>query len=111
MIRYIESAFMGYGRSLSDNIGIILKSSTLMRWALSFHICSQMMKDVSEMKNERRQISVTVHNEYMPASKQSNAADRVKLGERLAISIYPLTADDHTDQLQIAPAAVNVDRV
>ena len=50
---YIESTFMRYGHSPGGIIGITLKPSTLKRWALSRHLCSQIVKDVSEMKDER----------------------------------------------------------
>lgn len=44
---FIESTFMRYGHSPGGIIGITLKPSTLKRWALSLHICSQLVNDVS----------------------------------------------------------------
>ena len=96
---YIESTFMRYGHSPGGIIGITLKPSTLKRWALSLHLCSQIVKDVSEMKDESRKVSVTVHKKEMPARKQSDAADREKLRERLTTCIDPLNPDDHPNHL------------
>ena len=73
---FIESTFMRYGHSPGGIIGITLKPSTLKRWALSLHVCSHMVQDVSEMGNENRQVPVTVHKEEMPARKKTDAADR-----------------------------------
>ena len=67
------------------------------------------------MKDESRKVSVTVHKEEMPARKQSDAADREKLRERLTTCIDPSNPDDHPNHLvnvvsgKIAAAAVNVD--
>ena len=61
---------MRYGHSPGGIIDITLKPSTLKRWALSLHVCSHMVQDVSEMGNENRQVPVTVHKEEMPARKK-----------------------------------------
>lgn len=112
---FIESTFMRYGHSPGGIIGITLKPSTLKRWALSLHVCSHIVQDVSEMGNENHQVPVTVHKEEMPARKKTDAADREKLRERLITCIDPLNPDDHPDQLvnivtgKLAPAAVNAD--
>ena len=112
---FIESTFMRYGHSPGGIIGITLKPSTLKRWALSLHVCSQMVQDVSEMRNESRHGPVTVHKEEMPARKRADDADREKLREKLITCTDPLNPDDHPDQLvnivtgKLAPAAVNAD--
>ena len=56
--------------------------STLKRWELSLHLCSQNVRDVSVMKDESCKVSVTIHKEKMPARNQSDAADRETLRER-----------------------------
>ena len=76
---YIESTFMRYGHSPGGIIGITSKPSTLNRWKISLHLCSQIVRDVLEMKDESRKISVTVQKEKMPARNQSDAADRETL--------------------------------
>ena len=57
---------MRYGHNTIGIIGITLKPDTMKRWALGLHICSQLVKDVSEMKENDGQTSVTVHKEEMP---------------------------------------------
>ena len=96
---YIESTFMGYGHSPGGIIGITLKYSTVKRWELSLHLCSQIVSDVSEMKDESRKVSVNVHKEKMPARNQSDAAGRETLRERLKACIEPLNPDDHPNHL------------
>jgi len=92
---FIESTFMRYGHSPGGIIGITLKPSTLKRWALSLHICSQLVKDVTELRENHRQNSVTVHKEEMPSRIQSDGVDREKLKDRLSTCIDPLQSDDH----------------
>ena len=67
---YIESTFMRYGHSPGGIIIITLKPSTLKRCELSLHLCSQIVRDISEMKDESRKVSVTVHKEKMPVRNQ-----------------------------------------
>ncbi|XP_064094761.1 uncharacterized protein LOC135207056 [Macrobrachium nipponense] len=90
---FIESTFMRFGHSPGGIIGITLKPSTLKRWALSLHVCSHIVQDVSEMGNENHQVPVTVHKEEMPARKKTDAADREKLRETLITCIDPLNPD------------------
>ena len=98
---YIESTFMRYGHSPGSISGITLKPSTLKRWALSLHLCSQIVRDVSRMKDESRKVSVTVHKEKMPARNKSDAADRETLRERRTSCIEPLNPDDHPNHFVI----------
>jgi len=112
---FIESTFMRYGHSPGGIVGITLKPSSLKRWALCLHICSQLVKDVSELKTNGSQVSVTVHKEEMPARKQSDAGDRQNLRERLATCIDPLQPENHPDGLvnivtgRMSPNIVNAD--
>ena len=86
---YIESTFMRYGHSPGGLIGITLTPLTLKTWELSLHLCSQIVRDVSQMKDESRKVSVTVHKEKIAARNQSDAADRETLRERLTACIEP----------------------
>ena len=70
---YIESTFMRYGHSPGGIIGITVKPSTLKRWALSLHLCSQIVRDVSEMKDESRKVSVTLNKVEIAARNHSAA--------------------------------------
>lgn len=74
-----------------------------------------MVKDASTMKNESRQMSVTIHKEEMPERKSSDDTVRDELREILITCINPLMINDQPDRLvnivtgTIAPAAVNGD--
>jgi hypothetical protein len=112
---FIESTFMHYGHGPGRIIGITLKPSTLKRWALSLHIYSQIMKDVTEMRETRRKTTVTEHKEEMPSRIQSDGVDRAKLKDRLSTCIDPLQPDSHPPGLinivngRLSPDNVNVD--
>ena len=47
---FIEPTFMTYGHGRSGIVGITLKPETLKTWALSRHICSQLMEDLAELR-------------------------------------------------------------
>ena len=113
---YIESTFMRYGHGPGGIIGITLKPKALKRWALGLHICSQLTKDIAAIREGNDQTTVTVHKEEMPSRKQTDAADRQHIREKLGISIDPLQPNGHPKGLinivtgKVAPESVNVDR-
>ena len=49
----IESTFMRCGHGRSGIVGIMLKPETLKTWALSRHICSQLMEDLAELRADQ----------------------------------------------------------
>ena len=112
---FIESTFMRYGHGPGGVIGITLKPSTLKRWALSLHICSQLVQDITEMRETHRQTKVTEHKEEMPSRIRSDGVDREKLKDRLNTCIDPLQPDSHPPGLinvvtgRLCPDNVNVD--
>ena len=65
---FIESTVMRYGHSPGGIIGITLKPSTLKRWALSLHVCSHMVQDVSEMRNEIGLQQMKDYEDHWPSS-------------------------------------------
>ena len=95
---FIESTFMRYGHH-SETTGITLKPPTMKIWALGLHVCSQLMKDVSEIKENDGETSVAVHKEEMPARKQADAVDREKLRKKLTTCIDPLQTEKHPNGL------------
>ena len=101
---------MRYGHSPSRIIGITLKPATIKKWALGLHICSQLVKDVSEMKENDGQTSVTVHKKEIHARKQADAVDR-----EVTTCIDPLQPENHPNGLvnivtgRLSPDVVNVD--
>ena len=83
----------------------------MKRWALGLHTCSQLVNDVSEMKENDGQTTVTVHKKEMPARKQADAVDR----EKLRWLLDPLQPENHPNGLvnivigRLSPDVVNVD--
>jgi len=113
---YIETTFMRYGHGPGGLIGITLNQSALKRWALSLHICSRLIRDVSEMEDGSTEShEVTMHKEEMPARKKSDAVDRENIRAKLETCIDPLDTDDHPSGIvniisgRIGPDKVNVD--
>ena len=64
---FIESTFMRYGHGAVGIIRIILKPSTLKKWAFSMHISSQLKQDVAEMSNGYKEAEVKTHKEEKPS--------------------------------------------
>ena len=112
---YIESTFMRYGHGPGGIVGITLQPSALKRWAYSLHICTQLTKDVADLQDESTtQHHVKTHKEEMPARKASDAIDRQRLEEKLAMIIHQLENKECQDIIniatgRIAPKTVNVD--
>lgn len=104
---YIETTFMRYGHGPGALVGITLNPSATRRWALSLHIRSRLIKDLSNMRDANLSSNeVTVHKEEKI---------REKIREKLQTCIDPLNPDGHCDGIvdiasgRISPAAVNVD--
>ena len=49
---FIESTFMRYGHGRAGIVGITLKPETLKTWALSRHVCSQLMQNLAELRGK-----------------------------------------------------------
>ena len=114
---FIESTFMRYGHGPGGIVGITLQQSALKRWAYSLHSCSQLTKDVADLKDEHNsKACVMTHKEEMPARKAADAVDREKLQQKLATLIHPLQEDGQSQEItniatgRLAPKVVNVDQ-
>jgi len=111
---FIESTFMRYGHGVGGIIGITLNSSALKKWAFSMHIFSQLEEDVTEMTKGYKETEVTTHKEEKPSRMRADEQDRLKIREKLQMSIDPLEASDHPDAVVnvvsglISPANINV---
>ena len=104
---YIESTFMRYGHGPGGIVGITLQPSALKRWAYSLHICTQLTKDVADLQDESTtQHHVKTHKEEMPARKASDAIDRQRLEEKLAMIIHPLENKESQDIINIATGRI-----
>lgn len=92
-----------------------LKPSALKKWAFSMHICSHLQDDIAEMTKGYTETEVTSHKEEKPSRIRADQQDRLKIREKLQLSIDPMNSSDHPNAVVnvvtglIAPSAVNVE--
>ena len=112
---FIETTFLRYGHGPGGIVGITLKPSTLKRWALSLHICSRLVRDVSMMTDEKENV-VLKHKEEMPARMKQDAVDRQKIGAKLQFAVDPLDISEQQESIvnivtgQVTSTSVTVDQ-
>ncbi len=110
---FIETTFMRYGHSHGGLTGITLNDSATRRWALSLHTCSQIIRDITSMRDAISD-NTNHHKEETKACMQSDAADRNKLREKLGQCIHPFNPVGHPPALfnivsgKLADVSVNV---
>ncbi|KAL8577294.1 hypothetical protein ACOMHN_062803 [Nucella lapillus] len=114
---FIESTFMRYGHGRAGIVGVTLKPETLKTWALSRHVCSQLMVDLAEIRGDTDDDRFqTIHKEESPARMESDKKDREGVRKKIVMCIHPLDPDVHPEQLvnvangSLAPSSVNVDK-
>ncbi|KAL8593372.1 hypothetical protein ACOMHN_065978 [Nucella lapillus] len=114
---FIESTFMRYGHGRAGIVGVTLKPETLKTWALSRHVCSQLMVDLAEIRGDTDDDRFqTTHKEESPARMESDKKDREGVRKKIVMCIHPLDPDVHPEQLvnvangSLAPSSVNVDK-
>ena len=82
---FIELTFMRYGHGRSGIVGITLKPETLKTWALSRHICSQLMEDLAELRADSDDNRFQDHHkEESTAQMVSDKKDREALKSKLS---------------------------
>ena len=114
--QYIESSFMRYGHGPEGIIGITLQPSTLKRWALGLHICTQLKTDVKNMVSGETEKTVVIHKEEGSSRIKLDGDDRSKIREKLSECVHPFDPESHPENLinvvsgRISPAKVNVDQ-
>ena len=113
---FIESTFMRYGHGKAGIVGITLKPETLKTWALSRHICSQMIDNMNSLQEETKDTCQVMHKEEGKSRIQCDQKDRDGIKQKISMCINPLDPSVHPDPIvnvangAIAPPAVNVDR-
>lgn len=110
---FIESTFMRYGHGRAGIIGITLKPETLKTWALSRHICSQLMEDLAELRGESDENRFQDRHKEEAASRiSSDKKDREALKRKLEMCIHPLKPELHPEQLvNVANGTVGVSQI
>ena len=87
----------------------------MKRWALSLHTCSQLVKDLTDLKDGGHKIQITRHKEESAARKASDDIDRQKIGGKLLLCTNPLDPDKHESGIvniitwKVCVHSVNVD--
>ena len=92
---FIKTTFMCYGHGPGGLVGITLNAAAMKRWALSLHTCSQLVKDLADLKDGGHKIQITRHKEESAARKASDDIDRQKIGGKLLLCTNPLDPDEH----------------
>ena len=82
---FIETTFMRYGHGPGGLVGITLNVAAMKQWALSLHTCSQLVKDLTDLKDGGHKIQITRHKEESAARKASDDIGRQKIGEKLPL--------------------------
>ena len=110
---YIESTFMRFGHSQGGLTGLTLSPSAVQRWALSLHACSVLVHGIQAMRENIDQPS-QYHKEESAGRRRTDAADRLKLQQKLEHAVDPLDPTGHPQELfnivtgQIASTSANV---
>ena len=95
---FIESTFMWYGHSQGGLIGITLNDNATKRWALRLDSCSQLVRDLTTVRDDLSEHS-THHKEESKAGIQADVSYRRKLRERLDQCVDPLDSAGHSPTL------------
>ena len=114
---FIDSTFMRYGHGWAGIVGITLKPETLKTWALSCHICSQLMEDLAELRGESDDNRFQDHHKEEAAARIDNdKKDSEALKRKLEMCIHPLEPETHPEKLvnvengAVGASQINVDR-
>ncbi len=111
---FIETTFMQYGHGKAGIIGMTLKPETLKTWALSLHVCGQLLDDLSTLRdNERSSSTQATHKEEAKARISADQSDRKSLRKKLEMCIDPLDPQQHPETIRNVvngPSSVNVDK-
>ncbi len=99
---FIESTFMRYGHGRAGIVGMTLKPETLKTWALSRHICSQLMEDLAELRGES--------DEYrFQDSHKEEAASRISSDKKDREALKP---ELHPEQLvNVANGTIGISKI
>ena len=110
----IETTFMRYGHSSDGIIGITLKPKALKVWALSRHLCCNVLTSMDAMEDGDNQHHQTTHKEESPARIESDRKDRDGIRQKLEDCIDPMDHKLHPDEIiniatgEIGSASINV---
>lgn len=89
--------------------GVTLKPETLKTWALSRHVCSQLMVELAKMRSDRDDDRfLKTHKEKSAPRMRSTKKDGEGIKRKIAMCIHPLDPDGH--QSSLLTSSVDVDK-
>ncbi len=90
---------MRYGKGPGGLIGLTLNEQSVKKWAYGLHICTEIIRDLAEMRSNDDSKDVLVHKEEMPSRLKSDNCDRSKIRIKLEQCINPLEPTQHPANL------------
>ena len=90
---YIETTFMRYGKGPGGIVVVTLKPGVVKKWANSLHICTQILKDLDNMRDRETLKSLEFHKEEAKGRMKSDEEDRAGLRNTLKKCINPLETE------------------
>jgi len=95
--QFIKSTFIRFGHSSGCIIGITLKPEALKVWALSRHICCQILMSLKEIEDgeDNQMVCQTYHKEEGNGKITSDAKDIEGLHKKLEVITDPLDTENH----------------
>ena len=111
---FIETTFMRNGHGKKGIIGIILKPETIKVLSRSLHVCSQIEKDLNDLKSSEITTDCK-HNEEFESRISADEKDKESIRRKLEQCIDPLDSSEHPESVinivtrAIGMKSVNVD--
>ena len=84
---------MGYGKGPRGIVGVTLKPGVVKKCADSLHICTEILKDLDEMRYRETSKDLEFHKEERKGRIKSNEEERTSLRDTLKKYINLLETD------------------
>ena len=86
---FIETTFMKYGKGPGGIVGVTLQPNVVKKWANRFHITTQILKDLDDMREKARPKSQEFHKEEAKVRRKSNKDDQAGIRKVLESALIP----------------------
>ena len=90
---FIETTFMKYGKGPGGLVGVTLQPNVVKKWANRFHITTQILKDLDDMREKARPKSQEFHKEEAKVRRKSNKDDQAGIRKVLEKCINSFQRD------------------
>ena len=88
----IETTFVRYGKGPGGIVGVTLQPNVVKKWANSFHITTQILKDLEDMREKAQSKSQEFHKEEAKG-RRSDEHDQACIRKVLEKCINPFQRD------------------